>query len=221
MKYSAFISYNSNDDKWDKWLHRKLESFHLPSVIRPEKDEEKAVNIKKLKIFRYKSDLNTTSLTQGLAAELDESNYLIVICSPNSAQSEWVGKEIQHFIDTGKKDKIIPFIVDGEPYSKYKYRECFNKVLLDAFPDNDLLGVNINDYGDDPRIFRRRKAFVRVVSLIIDTPDAYSYLWNRYRHRWYQVIALRIVLIIIVLSSIFVVWSNNQPFSCNISGRGG
>lgn len=217
MKYSAFISYNSNDDKWAKWLQRKLESFHLPSVIRNEKDEEKAVNIKKLKIFRYKSDLNTTSLTQGLAAELDESNYLIVICSPFSAQSEWVGKEIQHFIDTGKKDKIIPFIVGGEPYSKCKERECFNQVLIDAFPENDILGVNIDDYGDDPKIFRRRKAFVRVVSLVIGTSDAYNYLWNRYRHRWYQTIALRIFIFLLVVLSVLAVWSRNQPFNCSVS----
>lgn len=216
MKYTAFISYNSKDDKWAKWLQRKLESYHLPSVIRNEKDEPLSMEVKKLRIFRYRSDLNTTSLSSGLANELDESNYLIVICSPNSAKSEWVGKEIKHFIDTGKRDKIIPFIVAGEPYSKDRKRECFNPVLLDAFPGNDMLGVNINDYGDDSWMFRRRKAFVKVVSLVIDIPDAFNYLWNRYRHRWYQMIALRIILTIIVLSAIFAVWSHNQPFSCRV-----
>lgn len=214
MKYAAFISYNSNDDKWARWLQRKLETYHLPNIIRNEKAEEQALAVKKLRVFRYRSDLNATSLSDGLAKELDDSNYLIVICSPHSAQSEWVGKEIRHFIDTGKKNKIIPFIVNGEPYSKDPAVECFNPVMLDAFPHNDMLGVNLNDYGDDSRVFRRRKAFVRIVSLVIDVPDAYNYLWNRYRHRWYQMMVMRTVLALLVLWMITFAWNRNQPFNC-------
>ena len=39
MKYTAFISYNSKDDKWAKWLQRKLEGYSIPVVIKNEKDE--------------------------------------------------------------------------------------------------------------------------------------------------------------------------------------
>jgi hypothetical protein len=39
MKYTAFISYNSKDDRWAKWLQRKLEVYSMPVVIRNEKDE--------------------------------------------------------------------------------------------------------------------------------------------------------------------------------------
>ena len=217
MKYSAFISYNSHDDKWAKWLQGKLESFHLPNVVRNEQSEEKKIDKKKLRVFRYMSDLNTATLTDGLTKELDEANYLIVICSPNSAKSEWVGREISHFIKTGKKDKIIPFIVDGEPYSKDKEKECLNPVLIEAFPDYDILGVNIKDYGEEPLFFRRRKTAVRVVSMIIDVPDAFNYLWNRYKYRWYKIVALRTILVIAVLAAIFFVWRQNQPFSCDVN----
>lgn len=192
MKYTAFISYNSKDDRWAKWLQRKLESYNIPVVIRNEKDEvmRREEMPKKLRVFRYKSDLNTVSLNDGLAKELDDARWLIVICSPNSAKSAWVGKEIQHFLDTGRRDHILPFIVDGTSYSGDEH-ECLNPVLKAAFPDGDILGVNIDDYGDDPRIYRKRKALVRAVSLLIEVPDAYSYLWNRYRMRFWEGVALK------------------------------
>ena len=194
MKYTAFISYNSKDDRWAKWLQRKLEVYSMPVVIRNEKDEvvRREEKPKKLRVFRYRSDLNTVSLNEGLAKELDDARWLIVICSPNSAKSVWVGKEIQHFLDTGRRDHILPFIVSGTSYSGDE-NECLNPVLKAAFPDGDILGVNIDDYGDDPRIYRKRKALVRTVSLLIEVPDAYSYLWNRYRMRFWEGVALKAV----------------------------
>ena len=135
-KYTAFISYNSRDDKWAKWLQGKLEGFSLPSIIANDKGEiVRRYNHRpaKFKIFRYVSDLVTTSLASGLSRELDQSANLIVICSPNSAKSEWVGREIRHFAETGRKDRIIPFIIDGTPYSGDE-RECFHPVLKELFP---------------------------------------------------------------------------------------
>ena len=114
MRYTAFISYNSKDDKWAKWLQRKLESYNIPVKLGQDQDDEP---VKKLRVFRYRADLNTVSLREGLAQELDEARWLIVVCSPNSAKSEWVGMEIQHFIDTGRRDKILPFIVSGTSYA--------------------------------------------------------------------------------------------------------
>lgn len=31
-KYYAFISYNSADEKWAKWLQHNLEYYHIPST---------------------------------------------------------------------------------------------------------------------------------------------------------------------------------------------
>ena len=38
-KYTAFISYNSRDNRKARWLQKKLESYNLPSVIANEKGE--------------------------------------------------------------------------------------------------------------------------------------------------------------------------------------
>ncbi len=219
MKYTAFISYNSRDDRWAKWLQRKLEAYMLPTVVRNERGEVVQPTRdegRKMRVFRYRSDLNTVSLGEGLAKELDDARFLIVICSPNSAQSEWVGREIQHFIDTGRRDHIIPFIVDGTSYSSGE-DECLNPVLKAAFPEGDILGVNINDYGDDARIYRKRKALVRTVSLLIELPDAYHYLWNRYRLRYWEGVAAKVVGVVAVMALLGYAWHYNTAFDTTVT----
>lgn len=212
-KYLAFISYNSADDKWAKWLQRQLEKYNLPTIIKNERGEViKSYEKKprKFKVFRYVSDLNAKTLNEGLSAELDNSQNLIVICSPNSAKSKWVGKEIQHFIDTGRKKKIVTFIVEGSSYSNDK-NECLNKVLKDNFEEGDILGVNINESGDTSKLFSKRKAVAKTVALLLEVPDAYSFLWNRYRHRIYRNLVLWAIGILLVLAALFYVWRVNQP----------
>ena len=217
MKYTAFISYNSKDDKWAKWLQRKLEAYQMPVVIRNERDEmvRKEDKPKKMRVFRYRADLNTISLNEGLAKELDDARWLIVICSPNSAKSVWVGKEIQHFLDTGRRNKILPFIVNGTSYANNEH-ECLNPVLKAAFPKEDILGVNIHDYGDDPWIYRKRKALVRTVSILIEVPDAYSYLWNRYRLRYWEGIAMKAVGTMAVLALLLYAWQYHASFDTEV-----
>ena len=217
MKYTAFISYNSKDDRWAKWLQRKLESYNMPVVIRNEQDEvvRREEKPEKLRVFRYRADLNTVSLNDGLARELDDARWLIVISSPNSAKSTWVGKEIQYFINTGRRDHILPFIVSGKSYSGDE-RECLNPVLKAAFPDGDILGVSIDDYGDDPRIYRRRKALVRTVSMLIEVPDAYGYLWNRYRMRFWEGVALKTTGAVTIVLMLFWAWHYNAEFDTQI-----
>lgn len=102
--YYAFISYNRTDEQWAKWLHKKIEYFHIPSEIR-----RKHLGIpKKIRpVFWYKQDLNGTVLKPKLNAALNESKYLIVICSPAAALSEWVDYEVKEFIRQGKKNTLF------------------------------------------------------------------------------------------------------------------
>lgn len=125
--YMAFISYKREDEKWAKWLWTKLESYKIPSIVRKEVPRiPKHIR----PVFLDKGELGAGGLTESLHRELEGSKYLIVICSPNSAKSVWVGKEIKHFLELGREKYIIPVIVDGEPHSRIPERECFNTVFL-------------------------------------------------------------------------------------------
>lgn len=204
LKYTAFISYNSKDNCKARWLQKRLENYNLPSVIANEKGgvlrsyEKKP---KKFRIFRYVTDLVAQNLDDGLRQELDQSKYLIVICSSNSANAPWVRKEVKHFIDTGRKKQIIPFVIKGMPYSGGE-DECFTPELKDAFPGGSALGVSLNDYGDDLWIFRKRKAVAKMVSLLIDLPNAYDFIWNRYKANYIKSLIMRIILALMVIAAI-------------------
>lgn len=94
FKYFAFISYSSKDTTWGKKLQRKLEHYSMPATLCQERGwKRKPMD----PVFFAPTDIQPGELTEEIQERLRASQYLIVICSPNSAQSEWVGKEIAFF----------------------------------------------------------------------------------------------------------------------------
>ncbi|MBP3694708.1 MAG: TIR domain-containing protein, partial [Thermoguttaceae bacterium] len=130
-RYFAFISYSSNDEKYAKVLQKKIETYRLPTVIHKELNERWEGNFpKRLKpIFRDRTDLPAAPLGTSLLRELEDSRYLIVVCSPRSAQSEWVNREVENFILMGRFQRIIPYIIDGEGNSNDPEKEAFPPIL--------------------------------------------------------------------------------------------
>lgn len=217
FKYTAFISYNSRDNKTAKWLQARLEKYNMPSVIVNEKgDIIRSYDKKpKFRIFRYVTDLVAQNLNDGLRTELDHSKFLIVICSPNSANAPWVRKEVKYFIDSGRKKQIIPFVIDGIPYSNGE-DECFTPELKDAFPDGSALGVSLNDVGDDLWILRKRKAVAKIASLLIDLPNAYDYIWNRHKINLIKSVLLHSLLAFFLAGAVLLLIHTGREFDISI-----
>ena len=152
--YDAFISYSHRDLKWGVWLQRRLEGFRPPRAA-----AEKRPGGGKLRVFRDQTDLAGAALQASLHRELEASRYLIVICSPASAASRWVNEEIRYFGSLGRRDRIIPFIVAGEPLSDDPEMECFPAALREG--EEELLGANIQEIG-------KNKAFLKTASILLD-----------------------------------------------------
>ena len=124
----AFISYKREDEQWAKWLQKKLEGYKLPAIVcGPHSGLPKYLR----PIFRDGTDLSGGILADQLHQELLRSRFLIVVCSPNATKSEWVNKEAQTFIDEGRLEQIIPFIVGGTPHSSDPAEECLPQALRD------------------------------------------------------------------------------------------
>ena len=135
VKYRAFISYSQRDKKWGDWLHKALETYRVPRRLVGKESREGRVPRRVFPVFRDREELGVSSdLGSNLEQALRESRYLIVICSPNSAQSLWVGEEIKTFKKLGREHRILALIVDGEPNASDKSgfspeEECFPKAL--------------------------------------------------------------------------------------------
>lgn len=185
-KNFAFISYNHNDVKWAKWLQKNLESYKLPTEIHNEFEDSRFIR----PVFRDQTDLNTGVLGNVLRDNLEASKFLIVLCSPNSAKSEWVSKEVQSFIEWGRLDCIIPLIVDGQPNCYNPDLECFPRYLKEytkAHPEAELLGVSIAEVGP-------KKAFIRVVSKMLGV--SFDTLWKRHERERRRRIAINTLSVI-------------------------
>lgn len=146
-EYFAFISYQRQDEDWAKWLADQLEHYHLPLTLNGRDDLPKNLR----PIFRDIDELAAGNLPQQIHQALMNSKNLIVVCSPNSAKSPWVNKEVETFIEMGKLDRIFPFIVDGVVFSKNKDEECMPEALRILSDDKERLGANVNEYKDGPQ----------------------------------------------------------------------
>lgn len=195
MRYYAFISYSRKDESWAKWLQKKLETYRLPSRLG--KDH---IGLPKriFPIFRDMTDLSGTMVEQGLRPALKESRYLIVICSPNSAASQWVDNEVRWFIEMGRQEDIIPFVVDGVPFSREQ--ECFTPAMRGIKPE--LLGVNVSELG-------KQGAFLRVVATMLHL--RYDEVVNRDRKRRMRNKAIGIVLAMLMAAvCVWEIWYNTE-----------
>lgn len=137
-KYWAFISYSHADSKWGKWLHKQLETFPVPRALVGKKTERGYDVPKRLMpIFRDREELpGSATLKDNIQEALEQSRYLVVICSPRSAASIWVNEEVLTFKAMGRSDRVLCLIVDGEPNATDKpgcgLLECFPPAVRHA-----------------------------------------------------------------------------------------
>ena len=218
--YYAFVSYRSSDEKWARWLQEKIEGYRLPTTIRHENSDLPKTRLRPC--FRYHTDIQPNELKSELRQKLEQSKYLLVICSPRSAQSQWVGAEIDTFVELGRRDRIIPVIVEGRPYSSDPETECYNPALLRHFPhsdnideDQEILGVNIREEGSGSAYMKRERAVMQVVSRMLGV--SFDRIWQRQKRRIRRRIILTVTGTLLVLAALLAVWLANRPFDSRVT----
>ena len=192
-EYYAFISYKREDKKEAKWLQHALEYYRLPNQLR-QHDSKLPEYVRP--IFRDMTDLEVGELSAQIHSALEQSHYLIVVCSPRAATSKWVNDEVEYFISFGKQDKIIPYIIEGIPHASNPAEECYPPVLLRLSKEKELLGANINEVGKD-------SATIRVVSKMFNI--RFDTLYQRYQReqkRRRRQLTVAIILAFLFLSGI-------------------
>jgi hypothetical protein len=143
--YTAFISYSHKDAATGRWLHRKLEGYRLPKRLAGTKGENGVVPARLGPIFRDRDELPAAGdLSEKVRAALAASGSLIVLCSPHSAASSWVAKEIATFRELHPGRPVFTAIVGGEP------GQCFSPALIEG--GAEPLAADLRKEGDGPRL---------------------------------------------------------------------
>lgn len=212
-KYFAFISYNQKDTKWGKRLQRKLESYKMPATLCSDRGWKR----KPMQpVFFAPYEIQPGDLDEELKARLRASQHLIVVCSPHSAQSEWVGKEIRYFHSLGRADRIYFFIIDGVPNSGNEETECYNPVIKELGLAN-YLGVNINEQVFHSAYLNRERAYVQLVTKLLGVE--FDAIWQRHRRLLIEKAVAWCLGTVLVLSALYVAWTINRPVDVNVGLR--
>jgi len=114
-RYAAFISYSHADEHWARWLQRSLERYRIPRRLRRDLGAAGTPLPSRLyPVFRDRDELaSSNDLSAAIQSALDDSDALVVICSPAAAASQWVNAEVRHFQSTGRDRRIFTLVVDG------------------------------------------------------------------------------------------------------------
>lgn len=146
-EYWCFISYRHADNKepgrqWATWLHQTLETYEVPADLVGTKNQRGDVIPERIfPVFRDEEELPAdASLSTPIEAALQNSRFLVVLCSPNAVRSTFVADEILRFKQLGKQDRILAAILYGEPtMATNMERECFPRPLRHAIDENGQL----------------------------------------------------------------------------------
>lgn len=188
-RYVAFISYRHtpSDVRWAKWLHMGIEGFRTPASMVRQGYPKRLVPV-----FRDHDELPVdASLSENLLAALEASDFLVVVCSPRTPMSKWVGQEIETFQRLGKGDRVLALLIEGEPaesfpaalYTSVVKRQDQDGSLTTQHVSLEPLAADVRGHTDQEssRGVRNRKALLRVVAGILGC--RFDDLWQREARR--------------------------------------
>ncbi|MFZ9311507.1 MAG: TIR domain-containing protein [Arenimonas sp.] len=164
MRYRAFLSYSHADEKWARWLMRRLESYRVPPKLVGTPGRDGPIPAKLGQMFRDRDELPSAGdLSSTISAALADSSAPVVICSPAAARSRWVNAEVEAFRASGRGDRIFSFIIGGDPASREPGQASFPQALIapetPGGPEREPLAADARKEGDG-----RDRAFLKLVA---------------------------------------------------------
>lgn len=171
FRYRAFISYSHRDKQVAAWLHHAIETYHLPAKLVGTETPAGPVPKRLTPVFRDRDELPASGdLGAELTGALRDSAFLVVICSPASARSRWVGEEILSFKRFHGEGRVLALIADGEPFATdagQPDQECLPRPLRFRLgPDGELSDIPAEPIAADirPSADGKRAAKLKIVA---------------------------------------------------------
>lgn len=194
FSYRAFISYSQRDRVAAEGLHKDIESYRVPKELVGRAGRDGPIPRRVFPVFRDRDELSSAAdLTASIREALQQSAYLIALCTPSAAKSQWVNREILEFKKLGRADRIHALILDGEPNAGSPEWECYPPALrfhlgadgdLDKSRPTEPLAADLRSEGDG-----RKNAKLKLIAGLLGVP------YNTLRQR--EVVAARRRLMIL------------------------
>jgi TIR domain len=104
-RYHGFVSYSHRGDlALAPALQKALQQMARPWSKR-----------RALQVFRDQTGLSVNpALWTSITKALDDSEWFVLLASPESAESEWVGREITHWVQNRGVERLLPVVTGGE-----------------------------------------------------------------------------------------------------------
>jgi WD40 repeat protein len=165
-RYKAFISYSHRDKAVAKWLHGRLDGYNPPSAV----GKGTATDLKRVRrrwrVFLDDEEFGAAaSLSEKIQTAIDESENLVVICSPNAVKSGYVNDEIKLFKRKHGSNHVLAVIANGKPNDDKE--ECFPQAIKTAYgPDGAELGKE-EPIAADLQVFDRRQVEYKIIAGVL------------------------------------------------------
>ncbi|MEJ7927071.1 toll/interleukin-1 receptor domain-containing protein [Sphingobium sp. AN641] len=201
-RFAAFISYSHADMDFARWLHRSIENYRVPRALIGTQGERGPIPARLRPLFRDEDELaGAAELGPRLEGALSRSDALIVICSPASAQSIWVDKEIRTFKRINTQAPVFAVIAAGTP------EDCFPPSLLFAIDDAGELDRTrpVEPLAPDLEKFGRKTVKLKLIAGLIGTSYGALYRRDRVRaRRWAAGLGAAALILILLLSGLSI-----------------
>lgn len=212
FKYNAFISYRHNDlDKFvAENLHRLIETYKMPKAV-VEKYNITDKNIRR--VFRDQDELPIASnLEDPIIEALENSKFLIVICSPRLRESVWCKREIENFIKLHGRNNILCVLVEGEPKDSFPEELLsYEEKTIDENGNEIVKTINCEPLAMDVRgankkeiLNNLKRELIRIIAPMYNLN--YDDIKRRHEERQMKK-KIRIFKIVALISIIFAIYS--------------
>jgi WD40 repeat protein len=180
-RYRAFISYSHRDKAhveggalgesvgFPIWLHRRLERYVVPAGLRREEARNGRALPERLgRVFRDDEEFGAEEdLAASITRALEQSENILVMCSPHAAASPYVNEEVRRFKHLSGGENVFALILSGKPHAPDAALECFPKALrheIDA--DGAIIEkpVTREPVAADLQQFDRETVFLKIVA---------------------------------------------------------
>ncbi len=198
-QYCAFISYRhyTPDKEIAQRLHSLIENYVIPSSLRGEGGPKHPGFV-----FRDQEELPLSAdLGKDIETALDNSDWLICVCSPRYLESRWCMRELEYFIEHRGRERVLAVLAEGEPQDAFPSVLCKSVDAEGNETEIEPLAADVRSSTLKGSLKKLKKEKLRILAPMLGT--TFDGLYMRQKRRLRRNIALAACAALVVAGSIF------------------